>query len=300
MKKVLFAVACLLCLAACGTKEPDNQSLAVGSPDINFKTDLAANGFLGKVHHVRYKKGGEGDIRFFEDGNLRNSPNVNTHFRERMRSDFRPGKGTAWSYFDELGRLAKFELKDSSITYKYDKNAYYPSSKTTVIKDSLGWKRERKVTYTYDKKDFDEHGNWLRRTENGDTVIRTIRYYPDPYEVTVKDLYKSPKEVAKAFYEGEIARDANKALSTYPHIVRVKSRMTVKDREAIYAAQEADKSNIEHFSIKGTEKFNENGRQGVAVKTKIRYQNGRKTTQTIHCFQGKDKNWYRDKFTMEE
>ena len=68
MKKVLFAAACLLCLAACGTKEPNYQALAVGSPDIDITTDCAWYGLLGNVQTVRYKGS---SLRFTEEGNLR-------------------------------------------------------------------------------------------------------------------------------------------------------------------------------------------------------------------------------------
>lgn len=304
MKKVLIA-ACLLCLAACGTKEPDNQSLAVGSPDINFKTDRAWYGLLGNVQTVRYGKIGTSSnaLRFSEDGKSRQPLYMKVKFEDRRRVELRLDRDPMVNTtFDKLGRVSEVHYDKSKKTenYSYVGNAYYPSEKKTTVVDSLGWKTVKTVKYTYDKNDFDECGNWLRRTENGDTVVRRISYFPDPYAIANKAKYGSAKEVARAFYEAEIARDAEKALSTYEYGFRRLSRMTARDKQEIYEGQDVDKTNIARFSIKGTERITFDDHPVTAVKTKITLDNGRSYTQTIHCYKGTDNNWYRDKFAMNE
>ena len=105
MKKVLIA-ACLLCLAACGTKEPDNQSLAVGSPDINFKTDRAWYGLLGNVQTVRY--GHTVAQRFSEEGKSRQPLYMKVKFEDRIRIELRLDRDPmVSSTFDKLGRVSK-------------------------------------------------------------------------------------------------------------------------------------------------------------------------------------------------
>ncbi len=300
MKKVLFAAACLLCLAACGTKEPNYQALAVGSPDIDITTDRAWYGLLGNVQTVRYK---DSSLRFTEEGDLRRPVYVKVGMHGRTRKEMRLDMNALVnSTFDELGRISEIETNDKkkTITYTYEGNAYYPVKKETETVDSLGWKRLETVEYTYDKKDFDKHGNWLCRTENGDTVSRRISYHVDPYEIELDVRYRSAKDVAKAFYDAEVARDAEKALSTFEYQFRKQIHITVKDQQDIYQGQERDKTNVARYSIKGTEHQTIDNASFTDVKTKVTLDNGRSFTQTIRCYKAKDGNWYRNKYMLNE
>ena len=303
MKKMrrsfILAAACLLCLCACGPKRAKVApiDLAVGSPDISLKTDYAVFGLLGDVKSVQYENGEE--LVFSDKGHARKPRIFQRSYDRNTRYDGRPD-GVVKSVFDSLGRVIAQEEFRVKRAYTYKGNAYYPVSMTVSVLDSLNNTQESTVEFSYNKNDFDDHGNWTARKENGATVTRTIEYHPDPYALSIDKAYGCPKAVARAFYKGEVTGNADLALSTYPYNMRKVMRLSAEKRQEMWDTQDQEKTRIVKYRIKGTKKGKVEGTPVVYVRTKVTLANGKSHTETIRCHKEKDGCWYRDNYLLNE
>ena len=174
MKKcTLFLCAFLISCAQPG----GNMSLAVGSPDLDYKQDVAKFGLLGPVKTV-CREDGALLLAFSKEGVADDNDEPATHFEGRVRCDT-GFSGYSECEFDELGRIVREYAAWGYLgVYTYEGKNYFPSHKHEEISDEEDAPPQTvEIDYGYNPQDFDTHGNWLVRTVNGWEEKRIITYY---------------------------------------------------------------------------------------------------------------------------
>lgn len=174
--KIHCLFACLLSFALTACAQPGgNRALAVGSPDLDYRQDVAKFGLLGPVHTVS-RADGVLWLRFSEDGVADDNDEPVTHFEGRVRCDT-GFSGYSECEFDELGRIVREYAAWGYLgLYTYEGNNYFPSHKHEEISDEEDAPVQI-IEIDYEYFEFDSHGNWLRRSVNGQEESRIITYY---------------------------------------------------------------------------------------------------------------------------
>ena len=231
MKNRFFflAVLALSAMSCTGNSSSDNMALAVGSSSIDYHTDWALYGLLGPVESVTYEYGDRKDVYTFNTkGKLIANSVEKTRFKGRVRTD-ETSYMTIINYtFDELGRVVSEKASDYDGSYEYEGDAYYPVKTSFAYFEPGDDEVEPDVhTFEYNPKDFDEHGNWLVRKDNGEKQKRVITYHADPYDLGKAPQFKSAKEVTEAILKAEKNKDAKAYLNTYEYDVRKRLDMSV-------------------------------------------------------------------------
>lgn len=290
MKRTVLLSAFIMAAAivySCGNGGGDeNMSLAVGSPSLNYKTDLAVYGLLGPVKTVKYE-GNDYEYTFNQNGKLINGSVERTRFKGRVRTD-ETSYMTIINYtFDELGRVVSERASDYSADYVYEGNAYYPSSITNVFFEPGDDDPEpMNHIYEYKAKDFDEHGNWLARNDNGVKQARTITYHADPYDIGKQPHYKSAKDVITAMCKARVKGDARAYLGTIEYDTRKKMDMTVDTFEKRF---EEEKIKLKRFRV--DEERVENEKESLVVVYEY-YDDGNQSKWVYGAKKGDDGFWY--------
>ena len=227
----MLAAMCLCCACSSGGGSASNISKAVGSASYDYRTDWAKCNLLGRVKSVEY----DGFSQFFSpNGKLDDNDEPTTRFRGRVRTDT-GYSGYSRFTFDDLGRLILLETDGYKATYTYEGDNFYPSSKVEEYEDEFdGSTVTNEHKYAYSEKNFDEAGNWLVRTDNGEKESRTISYYEDPYAVKKQPKYKSPKEVAEAMLKAAQKLDAEAYYATIEYKFRKRNQLTLEGQKKAF------------------------------------------------------------------
>ena len=149
---------------------------AVGSASIDYKTDWAQQGLLGRVKSVQFV-GSDYVVQFTAEGKQIDGPAESTKFNGRVREDETCYCTFETYKFDKLGRVMSVYASDYSMEFKYEGNNYFPSELKSVYSEPGEELSEDIHKFVYDAKDFDAHGNWLSRLDNGEKQTRVIVYY---------------------------------------------------------------------------------------------------------------------------
>lgn len=208
MRKITFvAIAACLLMACSG---PSGKDKAVGSADINIQLDQAKLGILGPVKTF---KQGSWVVNFNQAGrsNLMDPEDL-VSFEGRTRNEITLHGGVSYT-FDELGRVAQVEEMGYVAKYSYEGNHYYPSGMEANIEgDDFEQARTETHVFKYKDKDFDEYGNWLVRTDNGEKEVREITYFDMPKPVRPGN-FKTPEAAIKASLKARQKGDLDAFLS---------------------------------------------------------------------------------------
>ena len=293
MKKVVLLSAFIMAAAivsSCGNGgSEENMSLAVGSTSLNYKTDLAVYGLLGPVKTVKYE-GNDYEYTFNPKGKMIDGSVEKTRFKGRVRTD-ETSYMTIINYtFDELGRVVSERASDYSTDYVYEGDAYYPSSVSNVFFEPGDEDPEPvKHVYEYKAKDFDEHGNWLVRKDNGVRQARTITYHEDPYDIGKQPHYKTPKDVISAMCKGRQKKDVRMYLSTMEYSMRVYLGETVKSYEENEERLNRDPFYLKRYKV-AEERMKGDDKCDVVVYEI--YDNDKQLKWVYQTHKGEDGYWY--------
>lgn len=239
--RILSFVAIATCLLmACSG--PSGKEKAVGSADINIKLDQAKLGILGPVKTF---KQGDWVVNFNEAGRSDlMDPEDMVSFEGRTRNEITFHGSVSYS-FDDLGRVAEVEEMGYVAKYSYEGNNYYPSSMEASIEGD-DFEEARTETHVYKYKDFDEYGNWLVRTDNGEKEVREITYFDVPKPVKSEN-FKTPEAAIKASLKARQKGDLDTFLAAT--VGPNASKWDIEMAKDVFETSQMDRNRIRFFKV---------------------------------------------------
>ena len=286
-----LAVLALAAMACTGNSSNDNMALAVGSSSIDYRTDWALYGLLGPVESVTYENGDRKDVYTFNTkGKLIENSVERTRFKGRVRTDETTYMTIINYTFDELGRVVSEAASDYNGTYEYEGDAYYPVKTAFAYYEPGDEEVEPEVhTFEYSPKDFDSHGNWLVRKNNGEKQKRVITYHADPYDLGKDPQFKTPKDVVDAMLKAEKKKDAVAYLQTYEYSTRKQMEM---EPETVQKRYDSQKEDFDIRSYRITEVGEKDSRGLCEVTAEILRGNGNQEVWHYSVYQADNGFWY--------
>lgn len=242
MRKLTFLAIATSMLMACSG--PSGKEKAVGSADINIKLDQAKMGILGPVKTF---KQGSWVVNFNEAGRSDlMEPEDKVSFKGRTRNEMTLHGHVSYS-FDDLGRVVQVEEMDYVAKYSYEGDNYYPSSmKSDYAGDDFEEASSETHVYKYKDKDFDEYGNWLVRTDNGEKEVREITYFDVPKPVPTV-YFKTPEAAIKASLKARQKGDLDTFLAAT--VGPNASRSGIEMVTDIFEISQMEKDRIRFFKV---------------------------------------------------